>query len=194
MPRGGRRHSNSIADSSCRGNRMPRANSLARRAGLARRHGDSDRVRRLARREARLPIERDTIFRIASMTKPITSAAALMLLEEGRFALDDPIARGRRSSRRCASCGRRPVRSTTPTPADRPITFDDLLTHRSGLTYGGFWPGPLADAPMPTRSAATSTATWRRTSGSRGLPTLPLIDQPGAAPCTTATRPICSAC
>src|SRR5687767_11085597 len=42
---------------------------------------------------ARLPIERDTLFRIASMSKPITSTAALMLLEEGRFALDDPIAR-----------------------------------------------------------------------------------------------------
>jgi CubicO group peptidase (beta-lactamase class C family) len=43
--------------------------------------------------DARLPIERDTIFRIASMTKPVTSAAALMLFEEGRFALDDPITR-----------------------------------------------------------------------------------------------------
>jgi len=43
--------------------------------------------------EAGLPIERDTIFRIASMTKPISSTAALMLFEEGRFALDDPITR-----------------------------------------------------------------------------------------------------
>lgn len=43
--------------------------------------------------EARLPIDRDTLFRIASLTKPITSTAALMLLEEGKFALDDPIAR-----------------------------------------------------------------------------------------------------
>src|SRR5262245_31342212 len=43
--------------------------------------------------EAELPIERDTLFRIASMTKPITSAAALILFEEGRFALNDPIAR-----------------------------------------------------------------------------------------------------
>src|SRR5688572_2766696 len=42
---------------------------------------------------AALPVERDTLFRIASLTKPITSAAALMLLEEGRFALEDPITR-----------------------------------------------------------------------------------------------------
>jgi CubicO group peptidase (beta-lactamase class C family) len=43
--------------------------------------------------DARLPIERDTIFRIASMTKPVTSTVALMMFEEGRFALDDPITR-----------------------------------------------------------------------------------------------------
>ena len=42
---------------------------------------------------AGLPMTRDTIFRIASMTKPITSTAALMLLDEGRFRLDDPITR-----------------------------------------------------------------------------------------------------
>src|SRR4051812_4956816 len=40
-----------------------------------------------------LPVERDTIFRIASMTKPVTTLAALMLYDEGRFALDEPIAR-----------------------------------------------------------------------------------------------------
>src|SRR4051812_31120279 len=43
--------------------------------------------------ESHLPVERDTIFRIASMTKPITSVAALMLLDEGRIALSDPISK-----------------------------------------------------------------------------------------------------
>ena len=43
--------------------------------------------------EAGLPMERSTLFRIASMTKPVTSTAALMLLEEGRYTLDEPIAR-----------------------------------------------------------------------------------------------------
>ena len=43
--------------------------------------------------ELKLPMERNTLFRIASMTKPITSTLALMLFEEGRFALDDPITR-----------------------------------------------------------------------------------------------------
>src|ERR1700748_806483 len=43
--------------------------------------------------ERKLPVERDTIFRIASMTKPITSVAALTLVDEGRIALNDPITR-----------------------------------------------------------------------------------------------------
>src|ERR1051326_9559708 len=43
--------------------------------------------------ESKLPMERDTLFRIASMTKPITSTLALMLLDEGKFALTDPITR-----------------------------------------------------------------------------------------------------
>jgi len=56
--------------------------------------------------DTRLPIERDTIFRIASMTKPVTSTAALMLFEEGRFALDDPITRwAPEVFHRCGFCG-----------------------------------------------------------------------------------------
>ena len=96
--------------------------------------------------EARLPIERDTLFRIASMTKPITSTAALMLFEEGRFALDDPIARWAPefSKMRVLRSPTGPLDETEP--AERPITFEDLLTHRSGLTYGDFHPGPIAKA------------------------------------------------
>src|SRR5262245_66061181 len=86
--------------------------------------------------EAELPIERDTMFRIASMTKPITSASALMLIEDGRFALNDPIARWAPefSQMRVLRSHNGPLDQTDP--AERPITFEDLLTHRSGLTYG----------------------------------------------------------
>src|SRR5262245_50037843 len=67
-------------------------------AGLVTLVWHGDKVRQSAHvgwrdREANLPMERDTLFRIASMTKPITSMAALMLFEEGRFALDEPITR-----------------------------------------------------------------------------------------------------
>src|ERR1043165_1541560 len=96
--------------------------------------------------QAGLAIQRDTLFRIASMTKPITSTAALMLFEEGRFALDDPITRWAPefSQMRVLRSPDGPLDQTCP--AERPITFRDLLTHRSGLTYGAFHTGPISKA------------------------------------------------
>lgn len=129
--------------------------------------------------EARLPIERDTIFRIASMTKPITTVAALMLLDEGRFALDEPIARWapELAAMRVLRSPRGPLDDTVA--AARPITFDDLLTHRSGFTYGGFWPGPLAHAHEEALGGEIDTDV-RLDDWIARLATLPLIDQPGA--------------
>ena len=129
--------------------------------------------------EARLPIERDTIFRIASMTKPITAAAALMLLDEGRFALDDPIARWapELAEMRVLRSPHGPLDDTVA--AARPITFDDLLTHRSGITYGAFWPGPLAHAYEEALGGDIDTDVAPDEWIAR-LATLPLIDQPGA--------------
>ena len=130
--------------------------------------------------EARLPVERDTIFRIASMTKPITSAAALMLFEEGRFALDDPIARWAPefSEMRVLRSPTGPLTETDP--AERPITFNDLLTHRSGITYGDFHAGPIAkayaDALGGDIDSHVAPNDWIA-----GLAALPLIDQPGTA-------------
>src|ERR1044072_5595497 len=84
--------------------------------------------------ELELPVERNTLFRIASMTKPITSTAALMLFDEGRFALSDPITRWAPEFSQM-----RVLRSATDAldlteSAERLITFEDLLTHRSGIT------------------------------------------------------------
>jgi CubicO group peptidase (beta-lactamase class C family) len=130
--------------------------------------------------EAEAPIQRDTIFRIASMSKPITSAAALTLVEEGRFALDDPITRWAPEF-----SGMRVLRSPTgpldqTDAAERPVTFEDLLTHRSGLTYGGVHAGPIArayaDALGGDIDSKVAPDDWIA-----GLAALPLIDQPGAA-------------
>jgi CubicO group peptidase (beta-lactamase class C family) len=130
--------------------------------------------------QARLPVERDTMFRIASMTKPITSTAALMLCEEGRFALNDPIARWAPEFSHM-----RVLRSPTgpldqSDPAERPITFEDLLTHRSGLTYGDFHAGPIGSAYKQALGGDIDSEVapddWIA-----GLAALPLIDQPGAA-------------
>jgi CubicO group peptidase (beta-lactamase class C family) len=130
--------------------------------------------------EAKLPIERGTLFRIASMTKPITSVAALMLVEEGEIALSDPITRWAPEFSKM-----RVLRSPTATldqtdAAVRPITFEDLLTHRAGLTYGAFWPGPLAraydDALGGDIDSDVAPDDWIA-----ALAKLPLIDQPGHA-------------
>jgi CubicO group peptidase (beta-lactamase class C family) len=130
--------------------------------------------------EARLPIERDTIFRIASMSKPITCTAALMLLEEGRFALEEPIARWAPefSQMRVLRSPTGPLDQTDA--AERQITFEDLLTHRSGLTYGGIHAGPIAKAYKESLGGDIDSEVapddWIA-----GLAALPLIDQPGAA-------------
>lgn len=86
-------------------------------------------------REQRVPMTTDAIFRIASQTKALTSAAVLMLMEEGRLALGTP------ASRFMPTFARTTVAQRTDTgvgivPARRPITIKDLLTHTAGISYG----------------------------------------------------------
>ncbi|MDY7105125.1 MAG: serine hydrolase domain-containing protein [Actinomycetota bacterium] len=93
--------------------------------------------------EAGAAMETDTIFRIYSMTKPITSVALLSLYEEGRFQLDDPVSRFIPSwaDLRVWSDGT-PLKYTTEFP-EREMQIRDLLTHTSGLTYGFMGRHPL---------------------------------------------------
>ena len=97
-------------------------------------------------REHNLPMQRDTLFRIASMTKPITSVAVMMLIEEGKLALDTPIAKWlpEFSDMRVLRDPQGPLDDTTPSP--RAITVEDLLTHRSGLAYNFTSIGPIGKA------------------------------------------------
>jgi CubicO group peptidase (beta-lactamase class C family) len=129
--------------------------------------------------EARLPLEPDTIFRIASLSKAITSAAALQLLEEGRFALDDPIATWAPEFEhtRVLRSIDGPLDDTVA--AARPITFDDLLTHRAGLTYGSFHRGGLATAYAEALGGDIDSHVAPDDWIAR-LAALPLVDQPGA--------------
>lgn len=96
--------------------------------------------------EARSPMQRDTIFRIASMTKPVTVAAAMALVEDGKLALTDPVTKWlpELSNMRVLREPRGPLDQTEP--ARRPITIDDLMTHRGGLAYVFSVLGPLAAA------------------------------------------------
>lgn len=130
--------------------------------------------------EQKIPLKRDALFRIASMTKPITSTSALMLLEEGRFALNDPITRWAPefSQMRVLRSPSGPLNQTNP--AERPITFADLLTHRSGLTYGDFHSGPLATAYKEALGGDIDSER-QPDEWIAQLAALPLVDQPGRA-------------
>ena len=86
--------------------------------------------------ERALPVGRDTIFRLYSMTKPITSVALMMLHEEGRFQLDDPVVRYIPSWENLAVFEDGDERSWSTTAPARPMMVKDLLMHTSGLTYG----------------------------------------------------------
>jgi len=128
--------------------------------------------------EKNLPMERDTLFRIASMTKPITSVAALMLLEEGRFKLEDPIVKWAPefADMRVLKKPGGPLDETIAAP--RAITFDDLFTHRAGFSYGFSATGPVAEAyettlGNPLVNDATPDA-WLA-----ALAKLPLLYAPG---------------
>jgi CubicO group peptidase (beta-lactamase class C family) len=157
------------------------AGELAGAAALAWRDGSVVDMATVGRRDlaSGLPVERDTIFRIASMTKPITTVAALMLLDEGRFALDDAI------STSAPELAHLRVLRDPEGPLDaideaiRPITFRDLLTHRSGLTVGEFHRGPIRRACIETLGAHIDNPLTPDEWIAR-LATLPLIDQPGA--------------
>jgi CubicO group peptidase (beta-lactamase class C family) len=90
----------------------------------------------LADKEAGRAVEADTIFRIYSMTKPITSVAAMMLYEQGLFELNDPISKWlpEFSDMRVYTGG--PAAKASTRPAAEPIRVWHLLTHTAGLTYG----------------------------------------------------------
>jgi CubicO group peptidase (beta-lactamase class C family) len=94
-------------------------------------------------REAQLPVETDTLWRIYSMTKPVTSVAALMLLEEGHFRLDTPVADflPAFADPQVYVGGSGP--DTRTRPAGQPLLVRHLLTHTAGLTFGFYYSHPV---------------------------------------------------
>ncbi len=131
-------------------------------------------------RDARTPMRPDTIFRIASMTKPVTSVAVMMLLEEGRFTLKDPVSKFLPEFRNMkVLVPTRPgegTESSRTVPAERQITIQHLLTHTAGLpnSYTGRTEvaARLSSERKPTDTIADMT---------QRLAKLPLEFQPGSA-------------
>jgi CubicO group peptidase (beta-lactamase class C family) len=86
--------------------------------------------------ETRTPMTRDTIFRIYSMTKPITSVAVMMLQEEGRLVLTDPVSKFLPQLAKLQVAVEKKEGGFELVPAQREITIQDLLRHTSGFVYG----------------------------------------------------------
>src|SRR5216683_2152472 len=81
----------------------------------------------------------DTIFNIASMTKPMTTVGALMLYEQGKILIDDPLSKyfPKFAQMRVAARDADGEPTADTVPANRPITIQDLMRHTSGIIYGG---------------------------------------------------------
>ena len=126
--------------------------------------------------EAGAPMELDTIFRIYSMTKPITSAAVMMLHEEGHFHLDDPVSTFVPELGDLQVCNGMSQTGPTLSSLDRPITIRHLLTHTSGLSYGF-----LQDTPVDEMYRKSEPRTFDGTLRDMvtRLGELPLVTQPG---------------
>lgn len=126
--------------------------------------------------ESGTPVERDTLFRIYSMTKPITSAAVMMLYEEGHFSLDDPVGKfipelaSMKVYDGMSETGMRLV------DQQRPITIRHLLTHTSGLSYGHHKDSPVEQ--MYREANITDPDSTMKEMAEK-LGKLPLVTQPG---------------
>ena len=130
------------------------------------------------------PVERDSIFRISSMTKPVTAAATLILVEECALRLDDPVDAllPELADRRVLVDVDGPLEDTVP--ADRPITVRDLLTFRLGFGIVMAAPDstPLLRAMAPLRLGQGPPAPQHTAPVDEwiaGLGSLPLLHQPG---------------
>lgn len=123
------------------------------------------------------PMQPDAIMRFYSMTKPITSVAVMMLVEEGKIGLDDPIAK-HLSEFKGAQVFIRATNDTFVTePAHREPTVRDLLRHTAGLTYGFLGNTPVDAAYMKADVLKRESSLAEFT---RKVAQLPLVNQPGS--------------
>lgn len=127
------------------------------------------------------PVRRDTIFRLASMTKPLTAVAAMMLVEEGKLKVDEPIERlaPELANRRVLKRMDGPLDDTVP--ATRPITLEDVLTFRLGwgIDFNPEAPFVKASADIPGFGMPNPAAPVTPDQFMQRLGALPLQAQPG---------------
>lgn len=131
--------------------------------------------------ESKKPMRPDTIFRIASMSKPITSVGVMLLYEQGKLLLTDPVSKYIPSFKNQRVIGPGEGGAATTVPARRDITIHDLLTHRAGLSYGFLDGGPVGDAYR--KGGVSDGLTLTEGSIAENIDRLaaaPLLSQPGS--------------
>lgn len=134
-------------------------------------------------REANVPLTEATIFRIASMSKPITSVAVMILVEDGKLSVTDPVAKFVPEFKEMqVLVPAKDGKSYTTVKAARDISVHDLLTHTSGLSYRLF-DKPIIGKLYAEAGVSDGLAETPGTLGDnvRKLARLPLVCQPGAA-------------
>jgi CubicO group peptidase (beta-lactamase class C family) len=127
-------------------------------------------------RESKLPMEKDTIFRVYSMTKIVTSAAIMQLHERALLRLDDPVEKylPALAKRQVMTGGT--AESPELVPAQRPVTIKDLLTHTSGYVYPGMFGKAPADGFYQRAGVVDATTLDQFI---ERLSQVPLVHQPG---------------
>jgi CubicO group peptidase (beta-lactamase class C family) len=120
----------------------------------------------------------DTIFRIYSMTKPITSVAAMMLYEEGQFRLNDPVSAYISAFKEVKVLVKPGFAGLELAPPQREITIHDLFIHTSGLTYGFFENSPVEAMYRDNKILRPDTSNAEMM---EALAKLPLLHHPGTA-------------
>lgn len=147
---------------------------------LVQQHGKRVYFDTFGNRDSGHPMTADSIFRLYSMSKPITSVAAMMLVEDGKLKLDDPLSKYIPAFAKAKvgldATGGDEHASFGLTPLKRPITIADLLKHTSGITYGFY-----GDDPARKRYAQLDVfgRDWDNASWAERIAKLPLAEQPG---------------
>jgi len=127
--------------------------------------------------EAGKPMQKDTIFRIYSMSKPITSVAVMMLYEEGKLKLDDPASKYLPEFNGLKVVEDPDAEEITKVDPQREMTVRDLLRHTSGLTYGLF--GNTAVDKLYRQAGVAGAGDGNLQEFVEGLGKIPLLYQPG---------------
>jgi CubicO group peptidase (beta-lactamase class C family) len=131
--------------------------------------------------EAGTSVDADSIYRIYSMTKPLTSVALMMLYEQGHLLLENPIHRYLPEFAEVQVWDSGTAEAPQTRPPARPITVHDALTHQSGLTYGFHFQHPVDELYRQADLGNFTEPTYDLAEGITRLASLPLLFDPGTS-------------